>query len=301
MRIRILSALLPSMAGALLLAAQAPAQQREPAPAPGFQSPVPPEEPPPAKPGSVIRPAGDNESRVARLVREIAVGVPVRSELDRSDRRAEDDTYYEEWTFRGRPGTRVSISLGSAAFDPFLVWGRRFEGQLAGIASDDDGGEGMDSRLTVWIRDGEEYVIRANTYEQGSGRYTLFVEEAPARRDPGAPRGEIGPGDTRRGELGDGDEVSIRGTYSETWRFRGRPGQRARITAESGDFDTRLTWARMVGGEAIPLVSDDDGGEGTNSELVAQFMEDGDYAVVVSAMSPGQTGAYTLRVEPASR
>ena len=277
------------------------AAQRPPAEAPPLTAErVPPEEP--GKRNDIIRRVQGQEAEFSGTGRAVTLGQPLRSELDRTDSRADDDTYYEEWTFRGRPGTRVSITMGSSAFDTYLVWGRMSDGEFTGFATDDDGGEGTDSHLNVWIRDDVEYVIRANTYERrATGRYTLFVQQAPARPDPGAPRGDIQPGVTRRGSLGDGDALMPNRSYYELWRFTGRPGQRVRISVASDDFDTRLVWARMVGAEALGMSADDDGGEGTNSELTVEVDADGEYAVMVSAMSAGQTGAYTLRVEPATR
>lgn len=263
-----------------------------------------PEEPPPRS--TVQRPpASGKRSDIESVVsatqgRQVRLGQVVRSELDRGDDPAGDGSYYEEWFHRGRPGTRVSVSMSSAEFDTYLMWGRMVDGEFNPIAADDDGGEGIDSRLTVWIRDDLEYVIRANSYEDGqTGRYTLLVEEAPAHPDPAAPRGTIAPGQTQRGALGDGDAILPRGNYYEVWTYRGRAGQRVTISAASDAFDTRVSWAHMIGGEAIPMLADDDGGEGSNSELTVEVEEDGAYAVVVSAMGPGQTGAYTLRVAPA--
>jgi hypothetical protein len=45
------------------------------------------------------------------------------------------------------------------------------------------------------------------------------------RAHPGPPRGEIQPGVTRRGSLGDGDGLMPNRSYYELWRFTGRPGQ----------------------------------------------------------------------------
>jgi hypothetical protein len=279
-----------------------------PAAAASAQRPTrPPAEAPPQEPPRTGGKRGDIESRVSAVDftgegRQVRLGQAVRGELDRTDERSGDGSFYEDWAYRGRPGTRVSVSMSSGAFDTFLVWGRMVDGEFTPIAADDDGGEGNDSRLTAWIRDDLEYVIRANSYEdRATGRYTVLVEEAPARPDPGAPKGTIAPGQTQRGSLGDGDALLSRGTYFEAWTYRGRPGQRVTISAASDDFDTRLGWAQMVGGEPVVVLVDDDGGEGSNSELTVEVDGDGQYSVLVSAMGPGQTGAYTIRVEPARR
>lgn len=269
---------------------------------------APPEEPGPSR-STVERipePGAKRGGIIRRIDREEAVegelrlGEAVRSELDRGDRREDDNTYYEDWVFRGVPGTRVTITMSSSDFDTYLGWGRMLDGEFQVLAADDDGGEETNSRVTVWIRDGEEYVVRANSFSAGSGRFRLFVEEAGPAPDPGAPRGVIEPGQTVRGELGAGDALLSSGRYYEVWRLRGRPGQRVTITLASADFDARLGWARMVGGEALSLATDDDSGDGTDSELSVE-LEDGEYALIVSTTGVAQTGAYTLRVRTGER
>jgi hypothetical protein len=247
---------------------------------------------PPEEGGS--RPGTDVEG-------EIRAGDVVRSELDRSDPRAEDRTHYEDWVFRGEPGTRVTVHMTSAEIDPFLLWGRMVEGKFHPLEANDDGGEELDSRLTVWIRDRGEYVIRANSYQPGTGRFRLRVEEAEPQPDPETPRGVLQPGQTVRGELGPGDGVRPRGTYYEVWRFRAAAGQRVTFSLASDDFDARLVWARVEGGELIALDGDDDGGEGSDSELAVEVPQEGEYALIVSTAGQAETGAYTLRARRGER
>jgi hypothetical protein len=232
---------------------------------------------------------------------EIRIGDVVRSELDRSDRRADGRTHYEDWVFRGEPGTRVTLHMTSSEVDPLLLWGRVVDGKFYALAANDDGGEELDSRLTVWIRDGGEYVIRANSYEPGTGRFRLVVEEAEPRPDPETARGVLEPGQTVRGELGPGDAVQPRGTYYEVWRFRGGADQLVTFTLASDDFDARLVWARVVGGELVGMDGDDDGGEGSDSELSVRVPEEGEYALIVSTVGAAQAGAYTLRARRGER
>jgi hypothetical protein len=282
---------------AQLAAVSAAAQTREP---PSTLNP--PQE---APRGSTIRRLNPREEESAEGLaawRSLQAGQVRQSELDRSDPRAEDGTLYEDWTFRGVPGTRVTVSMSSGDFDTFLAWGRMLDGEFVALATDDDGGEGVASRLTVWVRDDQEYVVRANAFRsgtQGQGRFSLFVQEAAPARDAGTSRGTIRPGQTVQGTLDPGDPLLSRGTYHETWRFTGRPGQRVIVSLRSTDFDTLLFWARVVGAEALAMLSDDDGGSGSNSEFTVEVDESGEYAILVSSIGPGGFGAYTLSVDPA--
>lgn len=266
----------------------------------------PPEEPPPSRStveripearDSTLRRIGtpQRSARRGNVEGTLRLGEMVRGELTGSDRRAPDNTHYEDWSYRGRPGTRVSIAMSSREFDTFLIWGRMLGGVFVPLVTDDDGGEESDSRLTVWIRDDRDYVVRANSFRTGTGRFRLMVEEAEPRSDAGAPRGTLRPGQTVRGELAPGDAVDTRGAYREVWRFRGHPGQRVTFAAASREFDTQIFWARMEGEEALPLRMDDDGGEGSNSELTVEVEEEGEYAVIVRSTGTGEAGVYTLQ------
>jgi hypothetical protein len=276
-----------------LPAVPAAAQTREPPP-----TVAPPEEP--AR-GSVIRRRGNEGAEAGiQVSRQLPLGQVQQGELDRSDPREEDDSLYEDWTFRGTPGTRVTVSMNSNDFDTYLVWGRMIDGEFVPLASDDDGGEGVGSRLGVWVRDDQEYVVRANAFDRdANGRYSLSVQQAASAADAGTPRGSIRPGQTVQGTLGAGDPLLAHGTFHETWRFTGRPGQRVTVSLRSSEFDTLLLWARVVGAEPLPIISDDDGGPGSSSELTVEVDATGEYAIIVTSICFGGLGAYTLAVEPA--
>ena len=74
-------------------------------------------------------------------------------------------------------------------------------------------------------------------------------------------------------------------------------GRRYTITADSEAFDTYLRLLRPGSEEVI--VENDDSGESLNSRLNFTPPTSGEYVVRVSSFSPGGTGAYNLRVEPA--
>lgn len=94
--------------------------------------------------------------------------------LDSGDALAPDNTYYDEYTFQGQAGQRVTISLESSEFDTYLALADD-NGNL--IDSNDDFQSGStNSRIVVTLpRDGL-YRIIANGYSPADqGRYSLTV------------------------------------------------------------------------------------------------------------------------------
>lgn len=108
--------------------------------------------------------------------RTITAGQTVNSELSSADQKLDDDSFYEAWTYSGRAGESITITLRSAAFDTYLQI-RDASGEV--ISTDDDSGNGpngTDSQVTLVIPAGGRIVIVANTLRPGdTGAYTLSV------------------------------------------------------------------------------------------------------------------------------
>jgi hypothetical protein len=249
----------------------------------------------------------------------ITLGQTVSGRLDADDAQAGDDSFYELWTFRGRPGDRVTITLRSSDFDAYLGWGRMSGGgEWEEIDSDDDGAGGTDARLEVTVGDQGTYVIRANTLSSGeTGSYTLQVEAGGSGGDGGddgdgdndggeseevdlSRAREIRPGAPMSGEL-DGDDPQLGDeSYYELYTFTGRAGDRVTITMRSDDFDTFLALGRAVGGRFEAVESNDDGdGEGTNSRLEVTLPANGQYVIRANSLAGSDTGAYTIELRSA--
>jgi hypothetical protein len=211
----------------------------------------------------------------------------------------EDDTdrLYDVWTFRGRAGQRITARMESEAFDTYLNLGRMENGEFTSLATDDDGGEeGTNSRLSHVLPDDGEYVIRASSYGDQGGAYTLQVEER-AVRAPGPPQA-LEAGTPAQGQLDENDAVlETDGSFYELWTYRGRAGEELRIRMDSEDFDTYLAIGRMQGGEFEEIATMDDGGDGTNTLLEITLPEDGEYVIRANSFSADETGDYTLAVE----
>lgn len=209
----------------------------------------------------------------------------------------ENDKFYDQYSFRGRAGQRVEIGMTSEEFDTYLSVGRMEGDTWEELDTDDDGGEGTHSRLRWVLPSDGEYLVRATSFGEATGAYTISLSERVVveRTSQRIPAGE-----TMESELDEDDNVlESDNSFYETWTYQGRAGEQVRISMESDEFDTYLAIGRMVNGEWEEIASMDDGGEGTNSLLQVTLPETGEYVIRANAYNAESTGAYTLRVDRA--
>ena len=114
----------------------------------------------------------------------------------------------------------------------------------------------------------------------------------PARRTSERGGTTLAVGDSRTGELQRGDQTLSSGEFVDSYRFRGRRGDRVSIRIESDAFDTYAMLVPPHGDQ----IDNDDGPNGLNAQIDQVLTEDGDYGVRVTSYRPGETGAYTLSV-----
>lgn len=105
----------------------------------------------------------------------IQYGQQVQGELAAGDEQLADDSYVDEYVFRGRRGERITVTLRSTAFDTYLTLGDYPDNRnWREVAKDDDGAGGTDSRVTLTLPADGRYILRANSVEPNrQGRYTL--------------------------------------------------------------------------------------------------------------------------------
>jgi hypothetical protein len=246
--------------------------------------------------------------------RSIVPGEVTRGGLSSGDPRSNDDAYYDEWTFDGRRGETVIVTMESGAFDTYLYLGTtRRGGAFREIARDDDGGNGTNSRLEVRLPEDGTYVIRASSLRQDTGPYTLTLNGGRASYggDYGAapPEPVYGGGyESNGGPLQAGRRVSGRlyssdptldnGAAFHLYTYQGRRGERLTLTLRSTDFDAELVMGTRGGRHGIGSVleRDDDGAGGRDSRIDVTLPGDGEYVVRVNPLLSG-TGEYTLEVE----
>ena len=107
--------------------------------------------------------------------RTLQVGSEMKGELTPGDRLLPDETYAQAWALKGQAGESVVVDLLSDAFNAYLfVVGPGFAKEL----KDDDGGGGLNSRITFVIPEDGTYQVVVNTYEaQKIGPFILRVTE----------------------------------------------------------------------------------------------------------------------------
>jgi len=108
-------------------------------------------------------------------------------------------------------------------------------------------------------------------------------------------------GTTATGDLAPADRIDAYGTFADCFVVTATQTQWVEFSVSSRAFDTflevgPLSTERNCSTAPLSFI-DDDGGEGTNSELVAG-MKPGDYIVRITSFSVGEVGSYTLTAEP---
>lgn len=220
----------------------------------------------------------------------------------------------QAWSLSMAEGQTVTLDLRSDDFDAYLYLAG---GSLSSPVEDDDGGEGLDSRIVYTSEAGGDYLVVASAFGQGStGAYTLearegdfgfeedgwddgFWDDEPWGRGRDLPedleaQGRVlGLDGEAQGRLlgSSSPYVTSGGHPLEAWGLELESGQTVTLDLRSDAFDAYLY---LTGGSLSVPVEDDDGGEGLNSQIVYTSEAGGMYLVVASSFGEGSTGSYTL-------
>lgn len=120
---------------------------------------------------------GDYERRNGGPLR---AGDRIRGRLASGDPTLDNGAAFHLYSYQGRRGERITLTLRSTDFDPLLVLGTR--GGRHGIGTvltrDDDGAGGRDARIDFTLPSDGEVVVRVNPLLPSSGEYTLEVESS---------------------------------------------------------------------------------------------------------------------------
>ena len=204
--------------------------------------------------------------------------------------------YYSFTLWQAGP---VEIDLVSSAFDTWLALreGAGVAGRL--VVSDDDGGQGTNSRIGTELSAGT-YTVEATSYAPGvTGAFTLTVTGAGGGGGGGCAPDDLGALSgtaTRVGNLGvDCESRNDSGKLARYYSFTLWQAGSVQIDLVSSAFDTWLTLREGAGVAGRLVVSDDDGGQGTNSRIGTELSA-GTYTVEATSYAPGVTGAFTLTV-----
>ncbi len=232
----------------------------------------------------------------------IALGQTVHGTLTEHSPEESDGTWYEQYTFTGRAGQTVQVTMRSADVDSYLNLGQAGAGGFTSLATNDDASAGAnDARIVFTLPADGAYVIHANTLAPATGSFELALEQgdaaAASAASPGVTLTEIAAGQPVAGSLATTDARANDNSYFDPYVYHGHAGERLVITLRSSAFDSYLTYGTLNGGRFTSIASDDDSGGGTDSRLEVTLPADGDYVIRANSLAPNATGAYTLQVE----
>ena len=219
----------------------------------------------------------------------------VQGELTRGeDPELAYDELYDVYVFRAGADERVQIRMNTEAFDPVLYVGRRSGSAFEELASNDDGDDGLNSRILFTAPEAGDYVIRAAALSSdGEGAYVLALSDAP---EP-VPLTPLAVGDEIEGVLDETATMDDYGSGYVGYAFTAQAGQRVAFAMSADDFDTYVELGRQTPAGFEVIASDDDGaGEGLNSRLVHTFEEAGVYEFRARSLGGSGVGPYTLEV-----
>lgn len=185
----------------------------------------------------------------------------------------------DRYQITGEAGQQIIIDLRSYDFDAYLTLVDAAGNEI----SDDDGGdEGFNSRLQYSFGDAGTVTVTAGSLGSGSeGRYEFSVE--------GLDTEQIAQ---HSGELDAGDERAYDGKLFDVYEVEGNAGDTLSVKLESNAFDTVVYVSNPDG---TSLGYNDDGNDGTNSELVVRLYQTGTHKVFVAPLSD-DSGPYTLTI-----
>jgi S1-C subfamily serine protease len=202
----------------------------------------------------------------------------------------------------GRPRMQISapISPGSSG-GPVL--NRR--GQVIGVSlSILEGGQNLN--FAVPLEDLRAILASPSArLAFPGGPESRVAKNAEVRRGEGASTPVVPPvlplpaGRAAKGTLEAGDPRLEDGSFYDLYFFPAHAGQQLSVQMTSPAFDSYLAWGRMEGGKFVQLgwstERDDDG----SSRVTITAPADGVYVVRANSRRAGQSGPYTLTLEPA--
>jgi hypothetical protein len=138
-----------------------------------------------------------------------------------------------------------------------------------------------------------ETLLDADAYHDATDCRTLLEAGRIALRGGEALAARI----AHAGRLEAGDTTLTSGEFYDSYEFEGSPGQRLSIHLRSSAFDTYVI-LQDPAGEQTENDDAEDGGEVGHSSIGADLKETGTYRVLVTSYETGESGAYSLTIDP---
>jgi hypothetical protein len=228
----------------------------------------------------------------------IVSGESVSGVLSQDDVRRRSGKFEDVYVLQGHRGQRVDLRLSSSDFDAFLIVTGPEGFNL--VNDDEEGAEGLDSRLIVELPSDGAYRIAVTSFRPGeTGAYRLSARAPPAdaRVERPPPAAAIALGATVSGRLETRDGRRGTDRYADHYRFTARRGERVRIEMRAGKFDAWLALRHPDGTEDVNDDGRIEGARSTDSRIDVVLSEDGEYVIVASSFAQGEAGEYRLSLE----
>lgn len=162
------------------------------------------------------------------------------------------------------------------------------------IASDDDGGEGLNAYLEFTAPSDGVYYVEATSFdESATGGYTLNSQRGDIPNNVNTDAALAADGDSRQATLspaGDSDWYKLTLTEGQSFRVAVNGGGGAGALADP--------LAVLHGPDGAEVARDDDGGPGFNALLEYQAPAAGDYYVEVRGFGDDAAGSYEITLQP---
>jgi len=234
----------------------------------------------------------------APTVEPIAIGEAVTGYLTSASDILQDSSYFQPYTFEGRAGGAVTISLRSADFNANLLVADAMDRV---IGNDDNSDGDCNAHLSLTLPYSGSFVIFVNAVDRGEvGQYELFLRDGTHAPTGSAGcqgffpvTGTIGIGEPLRGTLTSGDRLLSDSSLFQVYLVRNEEGVPFTIDLVSETFDPALL---LVRGLREPVTHDDDSGGNCNARLGYTPPDDRIYRVLVLSRSAGRGGDFEVRV-----
>jgi hypothetical protein len=215
----------------------------------------------------------------------------------------DNDRPYALYAFDGRKGERVRIDMVGSDIDPALdLTLEDSPGSPAFSASNDDGGEGLNSRIFAILPESGRYRIKARNINEASGSYALRLQVYPPAGPPRPPRALRREAPTL-GRLAfdePGTEMGLDDAGAPTFFYRlytlpMRAGETLTVDLKAESFDPVLD-AGIMSPLGFAVARSNDDSDGTNARLVLSPTESGTITLRARSLNADSMGEYTLTV-----
>lgn len=233
----------------------------------------------------------------ARAQVQIQMGQSLSGQLTASDPTLADGSRYDAYVFFAQAGQSVQITVTSSDFDAFVML---FDQNNNELGRDDDGGGGLNARLSRVVSATGSYRIIVNSYRSGAfGNYTVSLTGSggtPVVAAAGGMLGMIGANQQVSGNLTSMD-ARYDGKPHQAWGFQCAAGQMFQMDILSS-WDN---YALVFDPAGNVVARDDDTGDGLNAQIRFTCPMMGVYRLAVTTYTASTTpGPYTLQVQSAA-